>query len=184
MRNIGCSLTLRQVYSRRKTETRRLEWQDVKAGDLLQFVDRTMGFRKGQHPRPVAVVQVSDVRREPLYNITQESVFAEGFPAATRHQFVEAFCHSMQCRPTRFVTVIKFGYVPGGRSTWEGICRGCGCVEDDACQCAADGSCSWVDFDLCSHCADYGRNGRGILRPTFQGDLLSQFGDEPRTGRW
>lgn len=34
-----------------------------------------------------------------------------------------------------------------------GICRKCGCTQDDACHDHETGSCWWVEQDLCSACA-------------------------------
>lgn len=45
-----------------------------------------------------------------------------------------------------------------------GVCRVCGCTDDNACFHPKHGSCHWVDDDhtLCSHCADVGEGGYGI----------------------
>lgn len=36
----------------------------------------------------------------------------------------------------------------------EMICRVCGCTDYDACEHPVTGTCSWVEVDLCSTCAD------------------------------
>lgn len=45
-----------------------------------------------------------------------------------------------------------------------GVCRVCGCTEDNACYHPEHGNCFWVDdtFTLCSHCASKEEGGLGI----------------------
>jgi hypothetical protein len=164
MRLISCAMTIRQIYARLKTETRRLGWLDVKPGDLLQFVDRTMGFKKGEHPNPVAIVVVTAVRREKLSRIKKTACVAEGFPALHPSQFVRMFRKNMNCGPGTEVTVISFKYIPGGRALVECICRKCGCTDGDACFDPSFGTCGWAESDLCTHCV-YGLYGRPNFTP-------------------
>lgn len=77
MRLISCSMTEPQIEDRSKTETRRLGWLDVEPGDLLCFVDRCMGFKKGERPRRISIVVVTHAHREPLGCITPEAVVRE-----------------------------------------------------------------------------------------------------------
>ena len=45
-----------------------------------------------------------------------------------------------------------------------GVCRVCGCTEENACYHPEHGNCFWVDdtFTLCSHCASEQEGGLGI----------------------
>ena len=115
MRLISCSLTERQVRDRTKTETRRLKWLHVKPGQLLCFVDKAMGLKKGQKPKRIAIVRVTSVRREFLCKITQSAVDREGFHGLSPQGFIDMFCHHMDCPSYAMVTVIRFQYIPGGR---------------------------------------------------------------------
>ena len=50
----------------------------------------------------------------------------------------------------------------------DGICRECGCSDDDACQHDELGSCCWIEANLCSFCFQILRNempADEILRP-------------------
>ncbi len=111
MRNISCSLTLRQIRNGTKTETRRLGWKHAVVGMELQFCDKCMGLKKGQKPRQIRKVRLTEVRREPLDAIDQEGVNREGFPDMTPAHFVAMFCHHMKCRQTDEVTVLRFEFL-------------------------------------------------------------------------
>lgn len=114
VRLISCSLTEQQIRDRTKTETRRLGWQHLKAGNLLCFVDKAMGHRNGSRPRRICIVRVSEVWREPLYCINFGGCRREGFPQMQPLDFVEMFRSHMKCQMTDEVTVIRFEYIPGG----------------------------------------------------------------------
>jgi hypothetical protein len=113
MRNISVALTERQVRARIKTVTRRLgvSWMKLKPGDMLQAVDRCMGFKNGQHPRKIAVLRVIEVRREHLNEITPAEVEREGFGKLYVTEFIAFFCKHMKCKPDAWVTRIEFEYV-------------------------------------------------------------------------
>lgn len=59
----------------------------------------------------LAIVEVTEVRRERLDAITPEAVVAEGFPAWSVDDFVAMFCKHMGCAPSTEVTVIRFRFV-------------------------------------------------------------------------
>lgn len=59
----------------------------------------------------LAIVEVTEVKRERLDAITPEAVIAEGFPEMTAAEFVAMFCKHMKCEPSTEVTVIRFRYV-------------------------------------------------------------------------
>jgi|SRR6185437_849977 len=114
MKLISCSLTQSQILDHSKTETRRLKCLKVKAGDFLLIVDRVMGFKKGERPKPLALVQVIEVRREPLDNILPDAVVREGFPNLTPDEFVQMFVKNMRCDYREMITVIRWRYIPPG----------------------------------------------------------------------
>lgn len=70
----------------------------------------------------LAIVEVTEVRRERLDAITPEAVVAEGFPQWTNApgEFVEMFCRSHKgCTPSTEVTVIRFRYVDASAAELE-----------------------------------------------------------------
>lgn len=115
MRLISCSLTQRQIRDRSKTETRRLRWLNVKPGDVLCFVDKCMGLKKGERPQKISLVIVTHAWREPLNAIDQSAVIREGFPEMTPPEFVSMFSKNMRCAGDEIITPIRFLYIPGGR---------------------------------------------------------------------
>lgn len=93
-RLMSVSLTADAVVARTKTVTRRAGWLTLKPGDRLQLCRKVMGRRKGEPLERLAVVEVVDVRREPLCDITNDDVAREGFPEWSWTEFVQFFCET------------------------------------------------------------------------------------------
>lgn len=111
-------LTTRQVREKTKDVTRRLGWEYLKKGELLQGCEKCQGRKPGEPIVKLAVVKVVSVRREPLRALTDDPVYGaaevrrEGFPEMTPAAFVEFFCNSHEkCTPDTKVARIEFGYV-------------------------------------------------------------------------
>lgn len=100
MRLMSFAHTTPQVLARTKTVTRRDGWKNLKPGTVLRAVDKCMGFRKGEHPRELAIIRVVSVRREPLSAITDDDVVREGFGTGRRRS-------SWPCGATRSGGVLK-----------------------------------------------------------------------------
>lgn len=115
MRNMSFFLTQQQLLSRTKDVTRRLGWVGATKGDRIRAVEKGQGLKPGEKIKPLAVIEVVSVRREPLKAITAEDVRREGFPCMTPKQFVEMFCKHMGLRgpdgPKTEVTRIEFKVV-------------------------------------------------------------------------
>ncbi len=110
-RNISFMLTTEQVRSRTKTVTRRLGWLKLKKGDVLNACVKCMGLKLGQQVERIAKIEVIDVRREPLSEVTDAEAALEGFPEMTGEQFVAMFCMNMRCTPETIVTRIEYKYL-------------------------------------------------------------------------
>lgn len=111
MRNMSFMLTTEQIKNRSKTMTRRLGWKFLKPGDRIQACEKCMGLKKGEKINKLAVIEVVEVWREPLFCITEEDCTMEGFPELSPNQFIKMFRKVMNCCYTDPVTVIKFKYV-------------------------------------------------------------------------
>ena len=110
------ALTAPQVIARTKTETRRSGWQTVKPGDRLQACRKIQGRKRREdgtiEPIEVlAVIEITDTRRERLDAITADGVEREGFPNKSARWFVDFFCTAMKVEPAHEVTVLSFRYV-------------------------------------------------------------------------
>jgi hypothetical protein len=111
-RLMSVSLTEPQVRARSKTVTRRLGWLMLKPGDKLTLCRKVMGRKPGEPLERIVDVEVVSVRREPLWDITEDDVTAEGFPDLTQAEFVEFFCGShKECEPGTTVTRIEWRYL-------------------------------------------------------------------------
>lgn len=126
MKNISHQFTTDQVRQRIKTVTRRLDWLNVKKGDLLRIIVKGMGLKKGESQEGLALVVVIDARREPLRRMVDELEYGfaecvnEGFPPphpkSWPSEFVAFFCGShSKCTPETIITRIEYRYIPGGR---------------------------------------------------------------------
>lgn len=60
-----------------------------------------------------------------------------------------------------------------------GVCRVCGCTEDNPCYHPEHGNCSWVDDDytLCSHCASEAEGGYGIKDDPLTEHCINDVGN-------
>jgi hypothetical protein len=123
VRNMSFALTTPQILDRSKTVTRRLGWEALKPGTLVQAVEKAQGLKKGETVRKLAVIRATDVRREPLSRLIDDldyglaEVAKEGFGdhpwvQGSAHGFVELFCNANRpCEPSWTVTRIEFEYV-------------------------------------------------------------------------
>lgn len=110
MRRMSFAMTTDAVRNRTKTVTRRLGWTFLKPGDRLLAVDKI----RTKNAEKLAVIEVVDVRREPLYAIANElgdPTAAEGFPDLTIVEFCTIFRQSMKCDAGVDVTRIEFRYI-------------------------------------------------------------------------
>lgn len=108
MRLISFNLTTRQSRDGSKTVTRRTGWRNLRVGDRLMAVEKAMGLKKGEHPVQLGVIEVVDVRREPLSAITDDDCAREGFPEMNAIQFECMFIRHMGADPFTEVTRIEF----------------------------------------------------------------------------
>lgn len=111
MRNMSFQKTIPQIEAELKDVTRRLNWRMLRAGMLVQAVDRCMGFKKGEHPVKLKVLLIQNTRWEPLNVITQAECVREGFPDMTPTQFIEMFREMNKCPVDQMVNRIEFSYV-------------------------------------------------------------------------
>lgn len=111
MRNISFMLTTQQIRDRTKTVTRRLGWCFLKPGDRLQGCVKCQGIKKGEKMEKLAVIEVVSIRRESLWDMSEDDCAKEGFPEMHPHEFVEMFCDNMSVGPGEYVNRIEFKYV-------------------------------------------------------------------------
>ncbi|RTL31261.1 MAG: ASCH domain-containing protein [Rhodocyclaceae bacterium] len=116
MRRMSFSITEPQLLDGSKTVTRRLGWKTLKPGDRLLAVDKAMGLKRGERSKILGEIEILDVRREPLREITQDDVNREGFLHLVRHEFIEMFCQAMSCTRDTEVTRIEFRFTPASEA--------------------------------------------------------------------
>ncbi len=107
-RRMPCSLTIEQVATRWKTETRRSPkaWTKVVPGDRLTLVNKCMGLKRGEKQQILApLVEVVENRIEPILDVDDEAVHREGFA----------------CHPLEFAVFWAFAHALGPKLRAEGI---------------------------------------------------------------
>ena len=92
-RRMSFFLTRRQVAAREKDVTRRdaATWSTLKPGDQIIAIEKGQGLKAGEGHRVLALIEVVDVRREKLCDITAEDCAREGFPEYSPAEFVEFY---------------------------------------------------------------------------------------------
>lgn len=108
MRRMSFMLTEPQFVDGSKTVTRRLGWLFLKPGDRLLAVNKCQGLRPGEKARILGTIEVVDVRRELLHDITPDDCVREGFSHLTPLGFVQMFTKHMDCTAGTQVTRIEF----------------------------------------------------------------------------
>lgn len=112
MKNISFAITKTQVVTRAKTVTRRVGWLDLKAGEILQGVEKAQGLKKGEKVKVLCKVRVVSVTPQVLMAIDQAEVEREGFPGMTPDEFIAMFCKTHKgVTPQTEITRIEFEYV-------------------------------------------------------------------------
>lgn len=113
-RLMSFALTTDAIVSRTKTVTRRLGWRSLQPGTQLWACGKVMGRRPTEPLEKLALIEVTDVRRQPLWKIYdegREGCRREGFPELTPGEFIDLFCQHMNCCRTDEVTRIEFNYL-------------------------------------------------------------------------
>lgn len=112
-RLMSVAFTEQAVRDRIKTVTRRKGWQVLKPGDRLTLCRKVMGRKPGEPLVRIAEVEVVDVRRERLAEITADEVALEGFPGMSRFTFMQRFFIDAQgIQPGDTVTRVEWIYLP------------------------------------------------------------------------
>lgn len=112
MRMISFSMTTKAFLEGRKDVTRRIGWKNLRPGERLLAVKKAMGLKKGEKIEPLGIIEVLDVDRQRLCEITADDVVREGFSSSmTPDEFVKGFCKAMGCLRDDFVTRIVFRIV-------------------------------------------------------------------------
>lgn len=111
MRNMSFFHTQEQVRDRTKFVTRRIGWDNLKAGDRFTAIVKGQGLKKGEKIKVLALLECVSNRRELLWDITPEDCGLEGFPHFIPDDFIAMFCRNMGCLCVQPVNRIEFKYV-------------------------------------------------------------------------
>lgn len=107
-RNMSFMLTKDQMYAGTKRVTRRLGWWGLKAGDVVNAVEKGMGLKKGEKVRVIRQIKIVSVRQQRLDRITADDCALEGFPGMQPDAFITMFCKHNRCGPGTVVNRIEF----------------------------------------------------------------------------
>lgn len=113
-RLMSVAMTTQAVIERRKTVTRRKGWLYLKPGDRLTLCKKVQGRKPGEPLVRLCDVEVVNVRREQLIDITSAEVGREGYPEMTPSEFVNHFFVEAQgMMLSDWVTRIEWRYLDG-----------------------------------------------------------------------
>ena len=111
MRNMSFFATPAQFRARTKTVTRRGAWWFLKSGDIVMGVEKSQGLGKGGKIVRMGPIRIVSTRTEPLSDITQDDVIAEGFPDWTPSNFIDSYMKAYKCGEDEPVNRIEFEYL-------------------------------------------------------------------------
>ncbi|MFC0438008.1 hypothetical protein [Kutzneria buriramensis] len=110
-RLMSVSFTEQAVRDRAKTVTRRKGWRFLRPGERLTLCRKVIGRKPGELLVRIVDIEVVDVRREPLADITDDDLAREGFPDMSREEFIQRlFVEAQGIRPGDTVTRIEWVY--------------------------------------------------------------------------
>lgn len=120
MSNMSFSATIEPVRSKVKRVTRRTGWSRLRAGDVVQPVERCMGIAKGEKVKPIGgPIRILSVKPEPLCSLLQDPEYAarelvlEGFGESDLDQFMRLLKRlNPGISPETEVKRIEFEYLP------------------------------------------------------------------------
>lgn len=110
-RNMSFSMTTEQVRNKTKTVTRRLGWNFLKPGDVLNAVEKAQGLKKGEKVKGICQIRIISKRRERLCLITRKEIEKEGFPGMYKHEFIRMFCKANKAHWNLTINRIEFEYL-------------------------------------------------------------------------
>jgi hypothetical protein len=124
--NMSFMLTVGQMESGQKSETRRLGWKTAKVGQIVTPIEKGQGLQRGEKVKPLGCgpIRFTQVRQERLIEIDQAGVDREGFPDMNPQRFIRMFCQHNGCTADTVVTVIQFERVIPSGSVREGQLNG------------------------------------------------------------
>ena len=111
MRNMSFSHTIPQILDGSKDVTRRNSWWNLKPGDRVRAVKKSMGLKKGEKVEPLAELEIVSVRKERLFHVTNDDVRREGFPELNRWDFINLVRNIARCHALDYVNRIEFRIV-------------------------------------------------------------------------
>ena len=110
-RNISFFYTTEQIKNRTKTVTRRIGWDFLKVGDILNACEKCQGLKKDEKIKVICQIRIVDVRKERLSEITKKEIRLEGFPGMDPFEFITMFVKHMDCRFNSIINRIEFEYI-------------------------------------------------------------------------
>lgn len=123
-RNMSFALTTEQFRNQTKTVTRRLGWDNLKRGDILNGCEKCQGLKKGEKVVKLGQIRIKHVTKQRLNLVTLEDCTREGFPKMSPVEFVRFFCQHNKCEPYTLVNRIEFEYlgIVNEDDTYIGFC--------------------------------------------------------------
>lgn len=110
-RNMSFALTTEQMRRKEKDVTRRFAWWTLKLGTQIWAVEKAMGLKRGEKVKRIGLIEVVNIRFEPLNAITHEDCRREGFPDLSPEDFVGMLMSHHKCKATETVNRIEFRHL-------------------------------------------------------------------------
>ena len=110
-RNMSFFHTQEQMRNRTKTVTRRLGWDFLKPGDIVNACVKCQGLKKGEKIEVICQIRIRSNEPVRLGKISQREVVKEGFVHYSPRDFVRMFFNHMHVDPYEVVNRIEFEFI-------------------------------------------------------------------------
>lgn len=112
-RNMSFCITPGQIRNKTKTVTRRLGWDFLRPGEIVNACVKCQGLGKDGKIEKICQIRILDTWKEELCDITQQDVVKEGFPEMSPTEFVEMFIKELKPKYGKYTKVnrIEFDYL-------------------------------------------------------------------------
>lgn len=110
-RNMSFAMTIDAMRNKSKTVTRRFGWWNLKPGNIVNAVEKSMGIKKGEKIKVIGQIRILATEPTALDEIDKADCTAEGFPNMAPAEFVSMLCDHYKIQSDKICNRIFFEHL-------------------------------------------------------------------------